>query len=289
MNTLAPVFGGQKDQLKALKLAAYSATATWLANVFVLIPWLSFLTLLGIYNLYLVRTGAPVLLNVPEKRALGFTASLVGVGIVSALVYFALAPMVMPTPQAVGESAEESGDAPAGKITVPGVGTIDLDKLNKVGKRAEGLAKGDGPSPAIDVEALKGLLPADLPGGYRRSEFSENNSVGTSMASAVYANGEKTITLSIADMGMAGVMTSLAESLGASANETTDHGYRRFGSVNGRMTMEELELNDNTGIYSFMATDRVMIKAEGKGASMDDLKAAAGSIDSTQVQALAQE
>jgi hypothetical protein len=55
------------------------------------------------------------------------------------------------------------------------------------------------------------------------------------------------------------------------------------------MTMEELELNDNTGIYSFMATDRVMIKAEGKGASMDDLKAAAGSIDSTQVQALAQE
>lgn len=59
METLAPYFGGQKDRLGALKLAGYSATAAWLSNVFLLIPWLGLLTLLSLYTLYLIRTGAP--------------------------------------------------------------------------------------------------------------------------------------------------------------------------------------------------------------------------------------
>ncbi len=75
---LAPLFGGRNDRLSALKLAGYAATAGWLANVFLLIPWLGFLTLLGLYSLYLISTGAPALLAVPENKALPFTAAFVG-------------------------------------------------------------------------------------------------------------------------------------------------------------------------------------------------------------------
>ena len=93
---LAPLFGGQNDRLNALKLAAYAATAGWVANVFLLIPWLGFLTLLGLYSLYLIRTGAPALLAVPENKALPFTAAFVGVGIVLSLVVFGILQAVAP-------------------------------------------------------------------------------------------------------------------------------------------------------------------------------------------------
>ena len=93
---LAPLFGGQNDRLNALKLAAYAATAGWLANVFLLIPWLGFLTLLGLYSLYLIRTGAPALLAVPENKALPFTAAFVGVGIVLSLIVFGVLQAVAP-------------------------------------------------------------------------------------------------------------------------------------------------------------------------------------------------
>lgn len=87
---LAPMFGGQNNRLNALKLAAYAATAGWLSNVFLLIPWLGVLTLLGLYSLYLINTGAPVLLAVPENKALPFTAAFVAVGIVLSLLVFGL-------------------------------------------------------------------------------------------------------------------------------------------------------------------------------------------------------
>ena len=87
---LAPVFGGRNDRINALKLAAFAATAGWLSNVFLLIPWVGFLTLLGLYSLYLINTGAPALLAVPDRKALPFTAAFVAVGIVLSLLAFGL-------------------------------------------------------------------------------------------------------------------------------------------------------------------------------------------------------
>ena len=43
IDALAPTFDGTKNQLQALKLAAYSSTASWVAGIFTLIPGLSFL------------------------------------------------------------------------------------------------------------------------------------------------------------------------------------------------------------------------------------------------------
>src|ERR671937_1614031 len=38
IDALAPSFGGQKSQIQALKVAAYSGTAAWVAGIFAIFP-----------------------------------------------------------------------------------------------------------------------------------------------------------------------------------------------------------------------------------------------------------
>jgi hypothetical protein len=83
---LAPSFGGQKDQVRALKVAAYSATASWVVAIVGLIPALGILRVLGLYSLYLLYTGLPVLMKAPADRAQGYTI----VVIIAAIVVFLL-------------------------------------------------------------------------------------------------------------------------------------------------------------------------------------------------------
>jgi hypothetical protein len=83
---LAPTFGAQRNQIQALKLAAYSSTAFWLAGVFALVPGLRPLQILGLYSLYLLYLGLPTLMKSPRDKAIGYTV----VVIVAAVVLFML-------------------------------------------------------------------------------------------------------------------------------------------------------------------------------------------------------
>ena len=76
IDALAPTFGGQKNQMQALKVAAYSSTAAWLAGIFGIIPALAILGLLGLYSLYLLFLGLPILMKAPEDKAMGYTCLL---------------------------------------------------------------------------------------------------------------------------------------------------------------------------------------------------------------------
>ena len=69
INALAPSFGAKKDMPQAIKLAAYSMTAAWVAGIFYLIPVLSILALIGaLYSLYLFYVGLPILMKSPEDK-----------------------------------------------------------------------------------------------------------------------------------------------------------------------------------------------------------------------------
>ncbi|MDP1990193.1 MAG: Yip1 family protein [Syntrophales bacterium] len=83
---LAPNFSGEKNSDQALKLAAYSYTAGWLSGIFVMIPALGFLMVLGLYGLYLIYTGIPVLMKAPREKALGYTVTVVIAAIVIAAI-----------------------------------------------------------------------------------------------------------------------------------------------------------------------------------------------------------
>ena len=87
ISLLAPGFGGQSNDVQALKVVAYSSTPTWIAGVFNihgLFLWLT--VLVSLYSLYLLYLGLPILMKVPKDRAMGYTA----VVIIAAIVVFLL-------------------------------------------------------------------------------------------------------------------------------------------------------------------------------------------------------
>jgi hypothetical protein len=102
---LAPKFAGEKGMNQALKLAAYSYTAGWLSGIFVVIPALSVLMILGLYSLYLLYTGIPILMKAPKEKSLGYTVAVVIAAIVifmiigwmsHAFISYPTPPMFMP-------------------------------------------------------------------------------------------------------------------------------------------------------------------------------------------------
>jgi len=100
IDALAPTFNGQRSQIQALKLAAYSMTASWVAGIFALIPVLWPLTLLGLYSLYLLYLGLPILMKTPRDKAVGYIAVVIIIAIVLSMVISAAAAMftTMPGP-----------------------------------------------------------------------------------------------------------------------------------------------------------------------------------------------
>ena len=85
VDALAPRFAGRKDFSRALALTVYAATPVWLAGIFLIVPGLSFLAIFGLYALYLVRSGVPVLMRAPPDRALAYTVA-IAVGALVAIV-----------------------------------------------------------------------------------------------------------------------------------------------------------------------------------------------------------
>ena len=98
IDALAPTFNGQRSQIQALKLAAYSLTASWLAGIFALIPGLRILTLLGIYSLYLLYLGLPVLMKAAREKAASYTAVVILAAIVMSIIIGAVANVFMRVP-----------------------------------------------------------------------------------------------------------------------------------------------------------------------------------------------
>jgi hypothetical protein len=83
IDALAPTFGGQKNQIQALKVAAYSYTAAWVGAIFNVFPTLAILgALVSLYSLYLLYLGLPVLMKAPQEKAMGYTVVVCVVAIV---------------------------------------------------------------------------------------------------------------------------------------------------------------------------------------------------------------
>lgn len=83
IEALAPTFGGTKDRLKAFKVAAYASTAAWVVGIFYLLPFLVVLGIVGgLYSLYLLYLGLPVLMKTPADKSIVYTVAIVVAAIV---------------------------------------------------------------------------------------------------------------------------------------------------------------------------------------------------------------
>ena len=86
IDLLAPRFGGEKNFANAVKLSVYSHTPLWLAGIFLLIPGLNFLLILGVYGVYLLWTGLPLLMRVPAEKALPYAVVVTACALIPAVV-----------------------------------------------------------------------------------------------------------------------------------------------------------------------------------------------------------
>jgi Yip1-like protein len=87
INGLASSFGATKNDVQALKVAAYSSTAWLVAGVFMLVPSLALVAwLVALYSAYLLFSGMPLLMKVPQDRALGYVVVVIIIAVVIMLV-----------------------------------------------------------------------------------------------------------------------------------------------------------------------------------------------------------
>ena len=98
IDALAPSFDGRKDRQSALKLATYSFTPAWIAGIFLLVPGLHFLTILGLYGFYLLYRGLPVLMDAPDERAMTYAGAVAGCGIALGLIFGAIRAAIFALP-----------------------------------------------------------------------------------------------------------------------------------------------------------------------------------------------
>jgi hypothetical protein len=89
IDALAVTFSGVKNPIAALKLSAYASTAAFLGGVFSVFPLLALLGIIpALYSIYLIHTGAPVLMKIPREKTAVYTVAvsvggLIGVCIIS--------------------------------------------------------------------------------------------------------------------------------------------------------------------------------------------------------------
>lgn len=290
IENLAPTFGGTKDRTQALKVAAYAPTASWVTGVFGLIPSLWIIPLVGaVYSLYLLYLGLPKLMKVEKERAVPYFAVVLVAAIVAGLI---IAGVTGAVAKITGVGGLAGAGHVSGTVKVPGGGEMDLAKLEAASKRMEAAAKQveAGTATATDPEALKAYLPASV-AGFTREEVSASSSGAGgyegSQAEGRYVKGDASLRLEVTDMGAVGALAGMATAFNVKSSKETATGYEKVGMVGGRMTQESYDRQAKSGEYSVLVGERFMVQAEGEGVTMDDLKAAVGSVDARRLEGLA--
>lgn len=296
IDALAPNFGGEKNQVQAMKVAVYSWTAAWLAGVLVIVPWVGILlSLVGLYSLYLLYTGLSPLMKSPPDKALGYAA----VVVVLAFIIFLVIGVIAGSVAAMG--ALGSGvlnPSVSGNVSING-SNVDVGKLQSAAKQIEsqfgqagagGAAGGQGKVVAIDPEKLKALLPDNVNGAPRSDVAVTSGSaagLGGSNAEATYSSGETHVTVMITDLAAAGGFAAMAGAINVQSSHETATGYEKVATINGRLTTEKYDNTDKSGEYSVIVANRFNVSAEGSGVSMDVLKGAVAAVGPDRLEGLA--
>jgi Yip1 domain len=198
VNALAPTFDGQKNALNAFKLVAYSYTASFLSGALVLIPYIGMLSfLIGLYSLYLLYTGLPVLMkNPPAKTMAYFVVSMV-CGIVASVITFALVSCIAPTPKmGMGGDSEISINTPMGKMKVDTSkqgadgGTVTIKAPD--GKEVKIEAKTDKDTGKVTINAPGASIELDAK---KMEEFAKQMEIASKKMEEASKSGDPTAAL----------------------------------------------------------------------------------------------
>lgn len=315
VDALAPSFGGRKNPIQALKAVAYSYTASWVASIGLIVPWLGFLIVIagGIYGIYLLYLGLPETMQAPREKAAGYTAVTIVVAIVLgwilAIVVAGITGAGALTSGALGGSQFGGGEVTVDKDSALGKLDAWSKKMEEAGKRMEaaqksgdadaqgkalgamiGAATGSGQVEALAPEVLKPFVPETL-AGLKRTEFSaeRNGALGmqVSEAHATYSDGAgRSLRLEVTDMGSAKGLLALAGFAAVDSQKETDHGYDKTYRQGGRLVHEEWDNAGKSGEFGIVLGERFAVKVSGNAGSIDELKAAVAGLNLAGLEAL---
>ena len=322
INALAGTFNGQKDMVQALKTVAYAWTAYWVAGIAVIIPWLGWLIALagGICSIYLLYLGLPYTMKCPPEKAGGYTALSVVIAIVLSWIVGLIIAGVVGTAvlggaamtgahlgSATGDNVTVDPDSTLGKLAAMGAradqASKELEAAQRSGDTAAqqaamgkmmGAAMGnDGTVQSLATEQVKAFLPETLLGMRRNSASAErSNAMGMQITEAHAEYGDEnghSVSLEVTDMGTAKGLMAMAGAMAPEEERTTDHGYEKTYTADGRLTHEQWDDQSKDGEYSVVVGQRFTVKANGTANSIDDLKQAVASVDLAKLEALRNE
>jgi hypothetical protein len=297
IDALAPSFGGTKNPVSALKVAAFSATAGWIAAVLGILPALGIIGgLIGLYNIYLLWVGGPMLMKVPQDKAVGFVVVSIIVGVVAMFVAGLVAvaiggAMFAMTPNAFGPGGG------GGTISVGGT-SFDTGKLDDAAAKIQAASSsmeasvkgGNGAVKTVDPGALQNLLPGSISGWNRTSVENQGGAaagIGGSNARAEFQSGDQNFSLSVTDTGVLGNIATLGGALSTSSNKQTTTGYEKSEMQDGNRVEEKWDNQSKSGSYSVLVASRFAVEASGSAPSIDTLKSAVASVNLGQLQSMA--
>ena len=319
INALAPTFGGQKDMVQSLKTVAYAWTASWIAGIAVILPWLGMLVVIagGVYSIYLLYLGLPHTMKCPPDRAGGYAAvslviaivlswivALIVAGVIGTAVLGGAAMGALPISSDGGNAVTLDGNSALGKLAAMGqqaeLASKELAAAQQSGDtKAQSAAMGkmmgavsgtNGSVEALAPDQIKTFLPESL-GSLKRTSISaqRNNAMGmqVSDATAEYSNGgRQQISLEVTDTGGAKGFVAMAAAMAPEEEKQTDHGYEKTYTADGRMIHEQWDTRSGYGEYSVVLGQRFTVKANGHADSIDQLKQAVASVDLAKLESM---
>ena len=86
VTTYSAVFGGQRNRVQALKVAAYAAAPSWVFGVCAIIPPLTLVgRVLALYSVYLLWRGLAVVMRSPKGKVAAYTLVIAMAGVIITL------------------------------------------------------------------------------------------------------------------------------------------------------------------------------------------------------------
>ena len=311
VNMLAPSFAGAKDDIGALKVVAYSYTASWVAGVFQIVPGIGMLLALvgSIYSIYLLYLGLPVLMKCPREKAIGYTAVTIVLSmILTFIISFVTSGITGGMGMTPGSNIESGGgfdkDSPGGKMEdwakkmeSAGKEMEEAQQSGDAKQQQEAMTKmmatalgSDGTVETLAPEKIKSFLPDTL-SGYTRSSISAERTAAMgfqiSNATASYENGSgNMLDVEITDMGVAKGVMALAGWFGVEQEKTTDTGYEKTYKQGNDFVHEQWDSLNGSGEYSKIVGQRFMVKISGSAVDIEVFRDAVKGIDIASLEAL---
>jgi len=95
---MAETFDAKPEFVQALELAAYTSTPLLMVGVTALFPILWFVAIAGLiavtYSVYLLYSGVPIMMNIPEEKGFIYSSSVVTCGLVLMVTLMAATAMM---------------------------------------------------------------------------------------------------------------------------------------------------------------------------------------------------